>query len=339
MFKAGCQFKISLPHCHVGTSPAPRFALACRQEPGMMMAHDSTMMLGSTAIDDTFAEAFAMTYCRLLITAADEYWLSAAVREVTGYSSSVIACDVEAGLENLLPADQTPDGRIGAGVLMFGFSAKALTAAVPARVGQCVMTCPSTAAYDGLGQVEPHIPLGKQIRFFGDGYQKSKQIDGRRYWRIPVMDGEFLVEDRLGIATGVGGGNIIIQGARAEDCLAGVRRATEQLQSLSGIITPFPGGVARSGSKVGSRYKSLRASTAEAYCPTLRGRVGTRLHPQANSALEIVIDGIHELAVARAMAVAIRAAAGPGIVAISAGNYGGQLGKFHFPLRRLLADE
>lgn len=295
------------------------------------------LALGSTQIDDTFAEAFPMSYCRLVVTAADEYWLEAAVREVTGYSSSVISCDVEAGLERWINPDATPDGRPGASILMFGFSAGALAKAVPNRVGQCVMTCPSSAAYDGMPECESNIPLGKHIRFFGDGYQKSKQIDGRRYWRIPVMDGEFLVEDRLGIASGVGGGNVIVQGLSTVDCLAAVRRATDELQRMEGIITPFPGGVARSGSKVGSRYKSLRASTADAYCPTLRGRVATKLNPEARCALEIVIDGTDEARVGQAMGVAIRAAAGLGIVSITAGNYGGKLGKYHFHLHQLIS--
>jgi len=178
--------------------------------------------------------------------------------------------------------------------------------------------------------------LGKHIRFFGDGFQKSKLINGRRYWRIPVMDGEFLVEDKMGIEKGVAGGNIILQGRTPQAALAAARRGAESLVGQGGIIAPFPGGVARSGSKVGSRYKGLKASTSDAFCPTLRGRVSSQLHPDANCAYEIVIDGVNELAVSAAMQTAMRAAAGEDIVAIGAGNYGGKLGKFHFHLRKLL---
>ena len=294
------------------------------------------MHLGQTYIDDTFAEAFGMSYVRLLITAADDYWLDAAVRELTGYSSSVIACDAESGVERYLPATETPDGRPGVAVLVFGFSADALTKSVPNRVGQCVMTCPSTAVFDGLPESEKRVPLGKHIRFFGDGYQKSKQIAGRRYWRIPVMDGEFLVQESLGAAKGVGGGNLILQSVDMPSGLAAARRGTEAIGALPGVITPFPGGVARSGSKVGSRYKTLKASTSDAFCPTLRGRVETKLHPDANCAYEIVIDGVDDAAVGRAMRAALQAVAGPGVVSISAGNYGGKLGKFHYRLRELL---
>lgn len=295
------------------------------------------MNLGATAIDDTFAEAFGMTYTRLLITAHDRHWLAAAVHELTGYSSSIIACDAEAGLERWVPAADTPDGREGAAVLIFGFSSDGLAKAVANRVGQCVMTCPSTAVFDGLPAVEKRMPLGKHIRFFGDGYQKSKLVEGRRYWRIPVMDGEFLIQDTIGVAKGVGGGNIILQGSNAQAALDAARRGVEAVAARTEVITPFPGGVARSGSKVGSKYKSLKASTSDAFCPTLRGRVESKLHPQTNCALEIVIDGASEGAVGEAMSAAIRAAAGNGIVAITAGNYGGKLGKFHFYLHKLLA--
>lgn len=295
------------------------------------------MNIGPTLIDDTFAEAFGMSFTRLVITAHDEFWLEAALRELTGYSSSVIACDAEAGQERLWTPAQTPDERPGAAVLVFGFSADGLAKAVPNRTGQCLMTCPTTAVYDGLPEAEKRLPLGKHLRFFGDGYQKSKLVDGKRYWRVPVMDGEFLVQEDVGVAKGVGGGNIILQSVTKPLGLAAARRAVEALAAMDGVITPFPGGVARSGSKVGSRYKTLRASTADAFCPTLRGRVESRLHPDANCAYEIVIDGTSPEAVGQAMVAAMHAAAGDGIVAIGAGNYGGKLGKFQFPLRQLLA--
>lgn len=295
------------------------------------------MNLGSTFIDDTFAEAFGMSYTRLVVTAHDEHWLDAAIREVTGYSSSVIACDAEAGVERRLSPQHTPDGRPGAAILMFGFSQDALAKAVPKRTGQCLMTCPSTAVFDGLPTAEKRNPLGKHLRFFGDGYQKSKLVGGKRFWRVPVMDGEFLVQEDLGVAKGIGGGNVIIQTVTKEAGLSAARRAVEALANMDGIITPFPGGVARSGSKVGSRYKGLPASTSDPFCPTLRGRVESKLHPDANCAYEVVIDGTSEEAVGAAMTAAMQAAAGQDVVAISAGNYGGKLGKFHFHLRRLLA--
>jgi formylmethanofuran--tetrahydromethanopterin N-formyltransferase len=179
------------------------------------------------------------------------------------------------------------------------------------------------------------ITLGKHLRFFGDGFQKSKLVGERRYWRVPVMDGEFVVEESAGVAKGVAGGNIILQATTQEVALAAARRAVEAVVPLAGVITPFPGGVVRSGSKVGSKYKALVASTNEAFCPTLRGRVESELVEGANCAYEIVIDGVDEHAVRAAMQAALHAAAGDGVLAIGAGNYGGELGKFHFPLREL----
>lgn len=294
------------------------------------------MKIGETTIEDTFAEAFGMRYVRLVVTAADDYWLDAAVREFTGFSSSVIACDAETGVERHLAPEETPDGRPGAAMLAFGFSVEALTKAIPNRAGQCIMTCPTTALYDGLPEGDKRIPLGRHIRFFGDGYQKSKKFSAQRYWRVPVMDGEFLVADTMGSSKGIGGGNIILQAENAAAGLAAARRAAEAVAELPGVITPFPGGVVRSGSKVGSVYKKLPASTADAYCPTLRGRVDSKLADGVNCTYEIVIDGVDEPSVAGAMAAAIRAASGVGTIAITAGNYGGNLGKFHFHLHELL---
>ena len=294
------------------------------------------MQIGQTHIDNTFAEAFRMRFLRLIVTAHDEHWLDAAVREFCGYSASVIACDAETGVERKLSRDETPDGRPGVSILVFGFSEDALAKAVSNRTGQCLMTCATTAVFDGLPDAEARIPLGKHIRFFGDGFQKSKVVEQTRYWRVPVMDGEFLVVDTVGVGKGVAGGNIILQADCLQHALDGARRGVSALNAVEGVIAPFPGGVARSGSKVGSKYKALPASTADAYCPTLRGRTETKLHEGVNCALEIVIDGIDEAAVTNAMRVAIQATAGEGIIAISAGNYGGKLGKFHFHLHEIL---
>jgi len=296
------------------------------------------MRIGPTEIEDTFAEAFGMRYCRLIVTACDGHWLAAATREACGYGTSIIECDAETGVEVPLTTDDSPDGRCAAACLFFGFSGEALAKAVGRRAGQCLMTCPTTAVFDGLPAAADRIDLGCRLRFFGDGFQKSKVIAGRRYWRIPVMDGEFLVEETAGIAKGVAGGNILIQTADQPGGLAALRRAVDAVAPLPGVITPFPGGGVRSGSKVGSRYQGLVASTADAFCPTLMGlagKVATRLHPAANCCYEIVIDGVSEAAVAAAMRAAIHAAAGEETLRISAGNYGGKLGKFHFHLRKL----
>ena len=294
------------------------------------------MLIGSTCIADTFAEAFRLRFTRLVITAHDGHWLDAAVRAACGYGTSVIGCDAEIGVERLLAPDETPDGRVGAALLAFGFATEPLAKAVANRTAQCLLTCPTTAVFDGLAAAEERVPLGGHVRFFGDGFEKSKLIDGRRFWRIPVMDGEFLVEESVGVGKGVGGGNFILQARSLAEGLAAARRAVAAIAELPGVITPFPGGVVRSGSKVGSRYEGLRASTNDAFCPGLVGRSAGELAPDVACGLEIVIDGTDETAVAAAMVAGLRAAAGPGIPLISAGNYGGRLGKFHFHLRQIL---
>jgi len=294
--------------------------------------------LGSTEIIDTFAEAFRLRFARLVVTAHDTSWLEAGIQSFCGYATSVIGCDAEVGVERFISSDESPDGRPGASILAFGFTTDSLAEAVANRTGQCLLTCPTTAVFDGLSQSEERMPLGQRIRFFGDGFEKTKVFDGRRYWRVPVMDGEFLVEETCGVAKGIGGGNLVIQGASLEATLASAKRAVNAIAAVPGIIAPFPGGVVRSGSKVGSRYAALKASTNDAFCPGLLGRVSTQLHPGVVACLEIVIDGENEQVIREAMAAAIKVAAGEDIPAISAGNYGGKLCKFHFHLHQILTD-
>ena len=295
-------------------------------------------MSDSPIIDDTFAEAFPMCAARLILTAIDEELALTAAREFCGNASSVIGCDAEAGIEQIVEPDATPDGRPGVSVLAFGFSKGALEKAVTARLGQNVLTCPTTACFSGL---ESHtkddgIKLGSMLRFFGDGYQFSKKLDDRRYWRIPVMDGEFLCEDITGSVKGIGGGNLIICGASQIETLAAARAAVCAIQNLSEVILPFPGGIVRSGSKVGSKYPGLKASTNDAWCPSLRGQTDSELVDGENAVYEIVIDGLSVSAVAQAMKTGMEAAiAEPGVLRISAGNYGGNLGPHHFHLHRL----
>jgi formylmethanofuran--tetrahydromethanopterin N-formyltransferase len=294
------------------------------------------LTIRGTEIEDTFAEAFPMTAARLVVTAASDRWVRAAATAATGYAASVIGCDAEAGVERFMPAGETPDGRPGVSLLMFAFSRDALQKAVVNRVGQCVLTCPTTACYNGLPVAEKAIKVGGQLRFFGDGWQTSKLLAGRRFWRIPVMDGEFTCEESFGTIKGVAGGNFLILAGSQAIALAAAEAAVEAIARVPGVILPFPGGVVRSGSKVGSKYKALRASTNDAYCPTLRGAVATALPEGVNAVYELVIDGIDLETVVLATRAGVTAACGPGVVRISAGNYGGKLGPHHLRLREIL---
>lgn len=295
------------------------------------------MKLKSTEIVDTFAEAFGMWGARVIITAATKQWSLAAAQSVTGFATSVIGCKCEAGIERSLVPEETPDRRPGVSVLLFAMDKASVGKRLVERIGQCVMTCPTTACFNGL-DCEETAPVGSQLRYFGDGFQGSKKLAERRYWRIPVMDGEFTVEESFGVQRAVGGGNIIILGTNEKKTLAAAGAATRAMNEIEDIILPFPNGVVRSGSKVGSRYKTLPASTNDAYCPTLKGIIDSSLPEDVNCALEIVIDGLSEDAVRQAMAAGIRAAAKPGIRQISAGNYGGNLGQYKINLHELELD-
>ncbi len=297
------------------------------------MSQVSQFKIAHVEVEDTFAEAFPMTAARLILTADTTAWADTAARITSGYGTSVIACDAEVGIERALPESETPDGRPGVSLLAFAFSRDALEKALSNRVGQCVMTCPTTACYSGLPPGEKAVKVGARLRYFGDGWQISKRLDGRRYWRIPVMDGEFTCEDVFGTVKGVAGGNIIVLGQDRPSTLAATEAAVSAMRRCPNIILPFPGGIARSGSKVGSKYKALRASTNTAFAPSLRGLVESSLPPGVDCAYEIVIDGLTLEAVERATAIGLRAAAQPGVVRLSAGNYGGKLGPF--PIRLL----
>ena len=293
-------------------------------------------------IDDTFAEAFPMKATRVLITAHNETWARNAAVSMTGFATSVIACGCEAGIERMLGADETPDGRPGVAVLLFSMSGKELAKQLERRVGQCVLTCPTAAIYAGLDEGEA-IALGRNLRFFGDGWQISKMIDGRRYWRVPVMDGEFVAEETTALVKAVGGGNLLLLARDTDAALAGAEAAVEAMRTVAGVIMPFPGGVVRSGSKVGSKYPALMASTNDAFCPALTPLARhTELDAETRCVMEIVIDGLTEADVSAAMRAGIAAivarGAAAGVTRISAGNYGGKLGPFHFHLHKLIGE-
>ena len=278
---------------------------------------------------------------RVVITAQSAAWARTAAQAMTGFATSVVGCKVEAGIEAELATSETPDGRPGVSVLLFGVDAAGLTTRLLDRIGQTVLTCPTTACFDGLPDAPDRVPVGGVLRHFGDRFQSSKVIDGTRYWRIPVMEGEFLIQEAFGMQKAIGGGNLLILAADQQIALGAAEAAVEAMRAVRGVILPFPGGIVRAGSKIGARrYKNMIASTNDAYCPTLRGRVGVEsaLPANVNAVLEIVVDGLDRGAVEKSLRAGIDAACRPGVVAITAGNYGAKLGKHHFRLHELLAD-
>ena len=298
------------------------------------------MKVNGITIDDTFAEAFGMSATGVVITADTPRWARQAAVTMSGFGTSVIGCGAEVGIDRELKPEDTPDGRPGIRVLLFGFSPDALVPQLKNRVGQCVLTSPGSACYAGV-EAKKKIGLGQGPRFFGDGFQTAKRLGKDRYWRVPVMDGEFVIEESTGIVTdAVGGGNVLILGNDRAGLLTTAEAAVAAIGEVPDVITPFPGGIVRSGSKVGSKYKGMVASTNDAFCPTLRGRVKSELGPDTVAVLEIVIDGLTSKAVAAAMKAGLKTilatGAAKGVTRLSAGNYGGKLGQHHYHLKDLL---
>jgi formylmethanofuran--tetrahydromethanopterin N-formyltransferase len=296
------------------------------------------MTIRDVFIEDTFAEAFGMRAARIVITARTLEWARHAALKFTGFATSVIACKCEAAIERELAPDETPDGRPGVSALLLTMDSDSLGKRLIERIGQTVLTCPTTSCFDGLPEAADRVPAGRALRVFGDRHQISKVVGGQRYWRVPVMEGECLLQESFGVQKkGVGGGNFLILAATADAALDAAEGAVKAIHGMPDVILPFPGGVVRSGSKVGARgYTGMIASTNDAYCPTLRPLVDTALPEGVNAVLEIVLDGLNADAISGAMRAGIDAACRPGVRAISAGNYGGKLGPYHFHLRRIM---
>ncbi|MBU6387811.1 MAG: formylmethanofuran--tetrahydromethanopterin N-formyltransferase [Planctomycetes bacterium] len=289
-------------------------------------------------VEDTYAEAFRSLYARVLVTARDQKWLLAACQKATGHASSTILCDCEAGIEAILDGktsgQETPDGRIGA-ILQFHVPrfrkdrVEHLERVLLARLSQNILTCPTTRLFNAL-DTDPFFKLGRKIAFFGDGHQFRSQMFGHKGWTIPTLGGEFFLSRRFGYADGIMGGNLWFLGRTEEAAIEAADRAAQAADSASDVITTFPGGVAASASKAGSKYKFLIASTFAEYCPTLKEKLGpqSRVPDGVRSIMEIIVNGSSLEAVAKATYAAIDAALDvDGLVRISAGNYGGRLGK------------
>jgi formylmethanofuran--tetrahydromethanopterin N-formyltransferase len=290
-------------------------------------------------IEDTFAEMFPLWAGRILITAVNEKWALIAANTAAGFGSSIIMSPAEAALETLVSPEETPDGRPGAIIQIYQNARGKLKSQMSLRIGQCIMTCPTTAVFNGLPKAKRKVNIGKGLHLFGDGFQKKDEIAGRTVWRIPVMEGEFVVEEDFGIMKAVASGNMLILAKDQESGLKAAEAAKDAItKNVRGAIMPFPGGLCRAGSKVGSLKYKLPASTSHQYCPTLKKIVpDTKLSDDVNCVYEIVINGLNQKVVKKAMGVGIRAAIKvSGVVKITAGNYGGKLGPYKGVLKEVL---
>ncbi len=295
------------------------------------------MFVNGVEVEDTFCEAFDVYVSRVVITAYNHCLAEIAAKEACGFATSMIMCPAEAGVEKTLSFEETPDGRAGISILISHTSKKALKNQLIARIGQCVLTAPTANAFDGLESAEDRFDIGNKLRYFGDGYEREVEVNGRKCWAIPVMEGEFVVENDFGVVRGVAGGNVFIMGVNQPSALSAAMAGVNAVKEMEGVITPFPGGIVASGSKVGAnRYRFLKATTNEKYVPSLRGVVDSEVPEGVGAVYEIVINGLSEEVVAEAIRRCILAATRiPGVVKITAGNYGGKLGKYRIYLKDL----
>ena len=293
------------------------------------------MQFNGVEVEETFAEAFPMVVGRILVTAANPNWAMIAGKTATGFASSIIMSPAEAAIEGgTVPPERTPDGRPGVFIQLWHRSRRELKVQMITRIGQCILTCPTTAAFDALPDAVRRLKVGLALRKFGDGFQKRDKLGDRNVWRIPVMEGEFIIEDRFGVKKGVAGGNFIIMADSQPSALEAAEKAVEAMVAVEGVVLPFPGGICRSGSKVGSMKYKLPASTNHPFCPTLRTSISdSKVPATVQSVYELVFNGLDEEIVKKATGVGIVAAAKtPGVVKITAVNFGGKLGPYQIQL-------
>src|SRR3990170_450372 len=297
------------------------------------------MELNGVEIEDTFAEAFPIKIARILITGATRRWAMVAAQEATGFGTSIIMCPAEAGIEKVVDGSETPDGRPGVYIYICTFGYKSLEEQLLKRLGQCVLTAPTAAIWNGLPNAEKQFDTGFKLKFFGDGFESETNIGGRKAYKIPMMQGEFVTEHNIGAQDGIAGGNFFIMADNQMAALAAAENAVDAIAQLEGTITPFPGGIVASGSKVGfTNYKFMKATTNEKFSPSLKGKIkDTKVPTDVNAIYEIVINGLSVDAISNSMKAGITAAVKiPGVKKITAGNYGGTLGPYKFNLHQLL---
>ena len=295
------------------------------------------MNVNGVEVEDTFAEVFDIKIARVLITAFSYDWALIAAREATGFATSVIMCPAEAGIERTAKPEETPDGRAGVYVMICHPNEKTLEKQLIARIGQCVLTAPTTAVFNGFPDSDKRFDIGNKIRLFGDGFEKRIEVAGRKCWAIPIMEGDFIIENDIGYVDGIAGGNFIVMGETQASALMAAKSAVDAISNVEGVITPFPAGIVASGSKVGAnKYRFLKASTNEKFCPSLRDVVESEIPKNVKGVYEVVINGVSLEAVKKAMRVGILSATKvPGVVKITAANFEGKLGRYRINLADL----
>ncbi|MEM2028741.1 MAG: formylmethanofuran--tetrahydromethanopterin N-formyltransferase [Candidatus Bathyarchaeia archaeon] len=296
-------------------------------------------------IEDTYAEAFEGLYFRILVTASDKRILIKAAEDATATPSTVIG-RIEGGIERWVPKNETPDGRLGV-ILQFWSGIderKPVEEAVRRfyrelsyRIRQDILVKPFTSVFDACPNPIGKVDTLELIGHCGDGYEWIERRYGREMIIVPIMVPDFKIERFLGYGRGVMGGNFWYMCRTKRAVLEAGRKALRAISQIESVVTPF--NICAAGSKPETKFPQIGPTTNHPYCPSLKSRLrseskvpeGVRYIP------EIVINGLTLDSVQEAMRAGIRAAMSvKGVVRISAGNYGGKLGKYIISLREIM---
>ncbi len=268
---------------------------------------------------DTIPEGFGRVMARVLVTAKDAAWAHRAAEAACGFATSLTMCPAECGIDVEVKGQDTPDGRPGVVFMVVQRTLPLLEEQLVARISQCVLTTPTAACFNALESDEV-LPIGSEVQHFGDKLSTKEELTGRTLWHIPLMGGDFIIEDTFGVARGESY-KLWIMGSEM-GALTAATAAAGTASNVEGVFLPFPGGICAAGSKVGSvHYPSLKASTNHPYCPTVRDKVESRLPDGVEAVYELVITGLDRRRVEEAMSGAVEAAAANGAARISAGTF------------------
>jgi len=295
-------------------------------------------------IEDTYAEAFDGIISRVIVTADHQEVLEKAAEDATATPSIVIG-RIEGGIEKYLDKHETPDGRNGALLQFWGGidenkpleeAVKKFEAELSFRIRQDILVKPFTALFDALPKADGKMEMMERVGHCGDGFEWKEQRYGRNMIVIPLMVSNFLIERELGYARGVMGANFWFMCETKRAVMEGGRKALDAIHQVLGVITPFD--VCSAGSKPETKFPLIGPTTNHPYCPTLKERLGekSKVPEGVNYIPEIVINGTSLEAVKEAMKAGIRSIADVnGVVRVSAGNYGGKLGRHRIYLQEL----
>ena len=302
--------------------------------------------MGIEKLEDTYAEAFEGVFVRVIITAEDERTLRR-VAEDSASTPSIVIGRVEGGIERFISENDTPDERKGVITQFWGGldrskpmqdSVKKFEIELSYRIRQDILVKPFTAVFNALENSTGRIDTMERIGHCGDGFEWEEDLRSRRMINVPIMVPDFRIERYLGYSIGVMGGNFWYMCKTKKAVFEAGQRALDAIHQVDGAVTPFD--ICSAGSKPETKFPWIGPTTNEVYCPSLKSKLGdrSRVPEDVYYIPEVVINGIDLPTVTKAMKVGIESIWDISEVAkISAGNYGGKLGKYKIDLKGLFS--